>query len=294
MNSVSNYFAISEKDQTWGLHLFDCGISRIPAGGQYPSLNHPEKYLFNWERGRILHEYQLIYLIKGEGIFESKESGSIPLVQGSIILIYPDCWHRYKPIPNTDWLTYWVGFDGKFCLDLIPKLNLTPASPVRAIGYQEKIVGVFLDIMETSHFQFSGYQQVLAGEVLKLMGWIHAIQRRAVFKEKNVDKIIQMAKSMMMENIWTIKMEEIAAELNISYSKFRKLFKDYTGLAPGQFLMQHKIAFACNLLNEGNLSIKEVAIKLGFETPQYFSRIFKKKMGMAPGEYQKRMLLKDI
>ncbi|MBT30447.1 MAG: AraC family transcriptional regulator [Thalassobius sp.] len=291
MSTTSHYFAISEKDQQWGLHVLDCGTSRIHAGEAFPSKKHPEVYQFNWERGRILYEFQIIYLIEGSGVFESQPSGTIQLAQGDMMFIFPNVWHRYKPDKQANWHTYWVGFGGDFTSKLIENLNITKESPIKQIGYSDKIIKVFMDILETSQFEFTGYQQVLAGEITKLIGWIHAEQRRAEFKKDNVDKIIQTAKTLLMQNNFSGNPERVAAELNMSYSKFRKLFKDYTGLAPGQFQMRHKIATACNMLNEGKNSIKEISDKLGFETPQYFTRIFKKKMGKSPGAYKKQFRL---
>ena len=289
MSTSSHYFAVSENDLSWGLHVLNCGTSIVPAGELFPSKKHPESYQFNWKRGRVLYEFQIIYLIEGAGVFESKESGTIKLEQGSVIFIFPHVWHRYKPDKNKKWHTYWIGFGGDFTKKLIKNINITKASPIKQIGYHENIIRVFMDILETSQFEFTGYQQVLAGEVVKLIGWVHALQRKAEFKKHNVDKIIQTAKTLLIQDNFTGNPEWVAEELNMSYSKFRKLFKDYTGLAPGQFQMRHKITAACNMLNEGKDTIKEISINLGFETPQYFTRIFKKKMGKSPSAYKNNL-----
>ncbi len=286
MKSYNKYFAVSENDKDWGIHTLNCGTSMIQPGSNSPGAGHPDRYKIIWERGRILNEYQVFYLVEGKGIFESTSIGPIELHAGSIVLIFPQCWHRYKPVGNQLWHTYWVGFDGKLAGEFIQRLDLNPKNPVKLIGYQDKIVQVFFDILETSQLEHSGYQQVFVGEIIKLIGLIHAIHRKSEIKQKDADRIIQEAKVILMQKNLSISMEEVAESLNMGYSSFRKLFRDYTGISPGQYQMQHKINKAVSLLNEGKRSVKEIASELQFETPQYFARVFKKKTGKTPLEFR--------
>ena len=286
MKNYNKYFAVSENDKEWGIHTLDCGISMVEPGMHYPLPEHPESYRLTWERGRILNEYQLIYLVEGNGVFESRVSGTLQLEAGSVIVIYPETWHRYKPSGNKLWHTYWVGFGGKLADEFIQKLEMSREKPVKVIGYQKKIVQVYLDVLETSQLEYTGYQQVLLGDIIKLIGTVHAVHRKTEIRQKDADRIVQEAKVILMQKNLSITMEEVAGELNMGYSSFRKLFRDYTGMSPGQYQMQHKINKAVSLLNEGKLTIKEIASELQFETPQYFARIFKKKIGKTPREYQ--------
>lgn len=290
MQNYSKYFAVSESDKSWGIHTLDCGTSMIRPGAKFPAREHPESYRLTWDRGRILHEFQMIYLVEGKGIFESEPSGSINLESGSVILIHPEIWHRYKPVGEQIWHTYWAGFGGTLAKQFIQKLDLTAQNPVKIIGYQEKIIQIYLNIIEGSQIEYTGYQQVFIGEIIKLIGLIHAIHRKSEFRQKDVDRIIQEAKIMLMRNGLNASMEEVADKLNMGYSSFRKLFRDYTGMSPGQYQMQHKIKNAMSLLNEGKYSIKEIASKLNFESPQYFTRIFKAKTGKSPREYRLQLI----
>ena len=289
MKNYSKYFPVSEDDKAWGIHTLDCGTSLIESGSEFPLPEHPQNYKLTWETGRILHEFQVIYLVDGKGVYENRFSGRINLEAGTIIMIYPEVWHRYKPAMDHIWHTYWVGFDGNLAHEFINKLDLTKEHPIKKIGYQEKIIQVYLDILETSQLEYTGYQQVFVGEIIKLIGLIHSIQRQSEFKQKNVDRIIQEAKIILMQKSINISMEKVADELNMGYSSFRKLFRNYTGISPAQYQMQYKINNAKSLLNEGKLTIKEIAAVLEFESPQYFSRIFRKKTGKSPREYRQQI-----
>jgi len=288
-NSFSQYFVVSKEDEAWGLHILDCGASILSSGATFPQHSHPDKYYFSWNRGRVLREYQLIYLFRGSGVFESKESGKVELGKGSVILIYPGVWHRYKPLINEEWQTFWVGFDGPIANQIINKLHFLPKNPVQKIGYKKQIIQIFQQIFDVGQAEFSGYQQVLAGEIVKLAGWLHALKRKADFGDYDADAIIKKARVIIMNSQDDISIDTVASELNMGYSKFRKLFKEYTGMAPGQYQIQLKLKRAINLLHDKNKAIKEIAIESGFSSPYYFSRIFKKKLGRSPISFRKKL-----
>ena len=89
----------------------------------------------------------------------------------------------------------------------------------------------------------------------------------------------------MIDNIDSnIKFEELAQELGIGYSWFRRMFRHYTGFAPAQYLLQTKLNKAKELVIGTSLSMKQISVMLGFESQYYFSKIFKKKMGMSPNK----------
>src|SRR5690606_14469488 len=112
MECYYKYLPTSSEDDRWGITLLNAGCGEIIDAASYPVDNHPDPYQFKWQNGRILQEYQLIYISKGEGIFESQSAGFIKVQAGSIILLFPGEWHRYRPDSNTGWVEYWAGFKG--------------------------------------------------------------------------------------------------------------------------------------------------------------------------------------
>jgi transcriptional regulator GlxA family with amidase domain len=79
---------------------------------------------------------------------------------------------------------------------------------------------------------------------------------------------------------------EIAAQSNYSPSHFFKLFRQETGCTPIGYLTRLRMNCACQLLDTTALSVKQVAAKLGFDDPGYFSRVFKLVIGQAPRMYR--------
>ena len=93
----------------------------------------------------------------------------------------------------------------------------------------------------------------------------------------------------MHENVYKdIDPEELAMKLGISYSWFRKLFKEYTGLSPAHYIQELKIQQAKDLLATTQRSTKEIAYYLTFDDIPYFTKVFKKYTGYTPQNYRQK------
>ena len=84
-----------------------------------------------------------------------------------------------------------------------------------------------------------------------------------------------------------INLKHMAFELGIGYSWFRRMFRHYTGLAPAQYFLELKLNKAKDLLVSTSLPIKEISLITGFDSQFYFSKFFKKRMGISPMKLRK-------
>tara|TARA_R110000822_G_scaffold294446_2_gene416511 strand:- start:518 stop:985 length:468 start_codon:yes stop_codon:yes gene_type:complete len=82
--------------------------------------------------------------------------------------------------------------------------------------------------------------------------------------------------------------EQIADKLSVSQRYLSDTLKQETGKTTTEHLQLYLIDEAKNILLKPNKSISEVAYELGFEYPQYFSRLFKKREGLSPTEYREK------
>ncbi|HRQ51740.1 MAG TPA: AraC family ligand binding domain-containing protein, partial [Agriterribacter sp.] len=119
MTNYYKYLPTSIEDKNWGLHVLNAGRNRINKKEIYPSVQHPAHHYFDWSKGRVFDEYQVIYIPKGEGIFESASCRKSIIKEGTVLLLFPGEWHRFKPNEKTGWDEYWVGFKGPIMENLV-------------------------------------------------------------------------------------------------------------------------------------------------------------------------------
>jgi two-component system response regulator YesN len=106
-------------------------------------------------------------------------------------------------------------------------------------------------------------------------------------KDEQTNYIITAAKAYINENYKKdISLDEVSRSVDISPYYFSKLFKDETGENFIEYLTNIRIEVAKKLLKNRNLSIKNVCAETGYSDPNYFSRIFKKQVGITPTEYR--------
>ena len=79
---------------------------------------------------------------------------------------------------------------------------------------------------------------------------------------------------------------DIAALCKISENYFRRLFKEYSGISPKEYILNAKIKKAKMRLYDDNIPISEIAEICGFPDTAYFCRVFKKRMGLSPLAYR--------
>jgi len=157
------------------------------------------------------------------------------------------------------------------------------------IGFNEGVFNLFTHIIDKTKNESSGYQPLISGAVLHLLGIFHSLIKQNSVECEEKELIINKARLLFRSNTdKDFTPEQAAEELQVGYSWFRKVFKNYTGLSPGQYYIQLKIERAKDLLNDPALSVKEVAYDLKFESCFYFSKLFKEKTGMTPTDYRKR------
>ncbi len=285
-----NYLIVNKLDELWGLYTTTIGFESTPPNTSYPQKKHPTSHWFNPTYGRILHEYQLVYITKGEGIFESTNCKPVKIQSGTIILLFPDEWHTYKPNNEIGWDEYWVGFNGDYIIKLISNNFFSKKSPLFDVGFNEQIVALFKQGIETANFQKTAYQQVLSGITSLLLGSIFYSEKNNAFRDKAIISQIDKARMMMRENSeGNLNPPSIAKALNLSYSWFRRVFKEYTGFSPAQYQMELKIQKSKELLTSTIMPVKEIAFDLNFESISYFITFFKSKTGMSPIEYRKKV-----
>lgn len=282
----SKYLLASERDILWGLTVSTIGYEEIGIGEGYPTTGHADGYYFNVKKGRTLSEYQILYIVDGEGIFSSNHAKDVHLTTGDMFILFPGEWHTYCPRLNKGWKCYWIGCKGRNIDDRVNAGFLSPDEPVYRVGYSTEMVNLYKEAYDAALYEKAYTQQLLAGMVNHIIGLMYSLSRNIELQKSNPKvEMINRACQMIRDNLEnSISIQEIAESLGMGYSNFRKLFKEYTGFSPAIYQQDLRLQRAKELLTTTRMTIKEIAYKLNFETPDYFSSRFKAKTGQTPTE----------
>ena len=279
------YLPISRRDRNWGLYVTGVG-QIVHARPGSPDAGHPSPYYYVWENGRELPYFGAIYITQGQGEFESKATGRRVVDAGTVVLTFPDVWHRYRPMADTYWTYYWVHFAGGYPRELLRQGVFTPGSPVFKTGVNEGLLQSYVALLDRARAEPPGYQQLMAANVIEILGAAMALSRGQPQPEQ-FNALARQAVLLLQQRVEeVVDIKQIASLLHISYDRLRHVFKEHTGMAPYQYHLQLRISRAKELLNGTRLSVKEIAARLHFDDTYHFSRIFKKKTGMSPSKWR--------
>lgn len=289
--SIRNYFEylpLSPPEVAWGFRVSACGFTRVGRGGKYPPSRHPEGHDFTWERGRVLPALQLIFISEGRGRYEWRD-GARDLEAGECFLVLPGQWHRYRPDKRTGWVEHWFELRGALVEQWLEGGLFLPLSPVFRVRDPRWIRDLFEQMHEYCLEKPRGSRPVMAGLAMTLLAGATSgggSQR----EEGKVGRAELIRKAqVLLSRPHPEGVAAIARKLGVSYSTFHRQFLEETGLRPKQYADQMRLARAEELLLASGLSIKEIAVALGFHSAFHFSACFKKHAGRSPDKWRRSL-----
>jgi AraC-like DNA-binding protein len=286
-DSFLHYLPYSEEDERLGMVCTTAGDTNIPPHTPYPPRKDDHPAMFRpVAEGRILPEFQIIYITEGRGIFKSEDK-TWTVKPGSIMLVLPEIKHLYKPDFETGWHEYWVGFNGGYFRRLLEQGILSREKIFFDTGIHDDILVIFNRIFDEIRAQRPLYQFKACTGILSIISEVLAHDRRRD-QPGYYQKITDKAKYIMEKNIFgAINITAISDQIGVSASRLNEIFKTHTGMTPYQYYIHIKINKASIILEEEDLPVQDVALRLGFDDPYYFSRLFRNKTGVVPSKWRK-------
>ena len=81
------YLTVSGEDRKWGVYLTGAGHINVNKHTKYPLVDDPSHHYFHWSVGRRITEYQILYITRGQGIFESEHTGTTRITAGNVFIL---------------------------------------------------------------------------------------------------------------------------------------------------------------------------------------------------------------
>lgn len=243
-----------------------------------------------YQRPTGMSQVILLYCTDGLGWIQVP-NGRVTIQAGSVFAIAPGIPHSYGAETNNPWTIYWFHLSGSQCAAVTMATKNEQESTPQAIrvGFSDERIRLFGQIVDAF---LNGYSQSnLLTANLTLSYFLASFVSPLSFQKELVASTVNPSNKailFMQQNLSTvITLDNIAQSANLSASFFCRKFKQDTGYAPIEYFNHLRIQRACQLLHFSDLRINEVASRLGIDDPFYFSRLFKKQMGVSPAEYRK-------
>jgi len=265
-----------------------CGHLFITDIGFYPNAGYHYR-----RRGKEeANQFILIHCIDGSGWCELDGLKQI-VGTGQYFILPKGRAHAYGSDLKNPWTIYWVHFDGSLAAYFAEGLEKVHWLGTEKNSRIEMRVMMFEEIFNSLRNGYS--KENLAYSTSCLFHFLGSLKYEGAYRDSiksNADEqgLVSLAIHYMRENIIRkVTVEEIAAFVGYSVSHFISVFHKKTGQAPIHYLTHLRIQQACHYLDFTDMKINQIATKLGYDDPFYFSRTFKKVMNLSPLDYRRKV-----
>lgn len=235
------------------------------------------------EREEGADQYILIYCTEGKGIIEVEDQ-IYRLEKSDAFCIPRNVRHKYYADEKEPWSILWVHFKGE-------NTNYFPLEERKIVHINSRhsdnrmmvLFNLLFRVLERNYTigNFIYISQVLS-LILSEIYFREKVDESSV-QDRHVTMVIRYMYQHLRENL---TLEEISEEVQLSKSYLNAVFKAQTGKSPVEFFIHLKMQEACKLLKSTDYYIYEVSAELGYTDQYYFSRIFKKVVGVSPKDYK--------
>lgn len=285
----AHYLPPGNSPSIWGADILGAGFASIRPGQPYPPKGHPPDHYFEWEHGRALSEFQLLFISHGAGALETAHATgeSLRLAAPTLFLLFPGVWHRYRPDRETGWREHWVSFDGPAPRALWEAGEIGPDRPIHAVGHSERLLAQLELIHDEARAEALGFRSVAATAIMQILALAISLPERNLEETQPLRGIVRQACFLLRDRSdRTVSPAALAEELGVGYSYFRRLFKRYTGMSAKRYHAQLRLERCKRLLQRTAQSVGEIADALGFDSPFHLSHWFKAETGASPREWR--------
>jgi len=237
--------------------------------------------------GATFQRWALVYITGGKGTYRVNGGVKQSVAKGSMFWFYPGAVFDYGPEENGYWDEYYFNIEGSRVNEWLEHWPIQPGT-VRHVGtddsLQSRIDRIFM-LMDSGTpanvdrasllLESLLYEFILSAERMPENG-----------KSQLMLRILEDISNSLLQPVDAAK---IAKRHHISLSTLRRNVSEYTGYPFNEYIHRLKAAEAKKILLNTDLSVKEVSGMLGYKDVFYFSRLFKKYVGLAPHVYRKNM-----
>lgn len=242
----------------------------------------------------IQQDYQIQLVYAGAGI-SKVDNDSFNIYPGDMVFIKKGSIHEFTSTDITGLKTLEIKFlcEDKSLCEIISKIDIvTKDSNLHLTSIMEKIVS-------EGQRKDTYHKEISESYLLQLIYFLGRLKSESSLKDnsslmleedkvnvKDLNPIFYKIQDYLQNNIGVdFSMDELSKACGYNKDYLYRLIKKTTGMSIIQYINKLKLEEAKRLMKYSELHITEIAYTLGFSSVQYFSRFFKKYLGISPSEY---------
>lgn len=241
------------------------------------------------ERQECPDHYIMFYVNEGKGSVTVRQAThKIEAGQGFVIFpgIDTKIQSHYKDTMNVTW----VAFSGYLVDRYLSRADLSVYEPVFDDN-EHQDARKYFDTLLTASLRFPNRYCKIMAQLYSLIGFLidnagSKIKQTATVPEYYLMQALDFIDRNYHENITVV---DIASYVGISRKTLNLVFASLTGFSPKDYLTYYRISKSVDLLKDQNLSIEMISVSVGYNDQFYFSKQFKKNVGLTPSECRKRL-----
>lgn len=255
----------------------------VPISVHMLGINHRQEPV---HRQKGLDVFQWFYCSRGKGELIIDQN-KVCITPGEGALIYPKVPHSYHALTD-NWLVHFVGFSGPFCVDLLQTLRMHESNVYHFANkdiFPEHIQKLAL----LRERKIKNKTAELSKECYSFLLDLSLNIKRVIPASPVADN--QFCRELIdyLEDNYSrdISLDELAEQTRLSKGYLCALFKKYTGQSIMHYLLTIRISHAkIFLIQYSDKKVYEIARLCGFDSPSYFTKIFKRVTGITPEDYR--------
>lgn len=214
---------------------------------------------------------------------------------GQMLIVPPYCHRHFESDPDNPLEFYYITVSGKGSEIIANDAGIKATESLTACPFIERIPQMFYSPLFEPHTD-NDPAMFLLGFYYQLMSWHKSMSQKmdTDFQGKSYYYYKQALQYIEYYLLSDITPSSVADFLHISTPYLRKIFAKYNPCSLREYLVKKRIHYAADKLLLTNCTISDVAVEIGYDDHAHFSKLFKKYMGVSPGEYKKNHYTRDI
>ncbi|MFE3583609.1 helix-turn-helix domain-containing protein [Streptomyces vinaceus] len=231
---------------------------------------------------RALDHHVAVVVTRGRGWFSHGGRPPQPVAAPALLWLVPGVEHHYGPDPETGWEECFVDFAGRSVEAYTDLGYLTPDRPVVPLSGTEAVRHVVDGIVRAAR---RGGPLLEVEAAAAVHGLLVELRHARAGVSRNGDAVMD---ALARDALLPISVAEHAARLGIPLPELRGAVRRSTGEGVKEYLLGIRLSRAKELLARTDLPVAGVARRVGYEDPAYFSRLFSRRVGMAPVRFRRQ------